>query len=48
MSPFDKIGPRYIGEASCKENENAYPIKSVEEREISIHPVMKVEQKCSR
>jgi hypothetical protein len=47
-SPFNKAGLGYIGEASCKEDANANPNKSVEERGSSTQPVMKVEEKCSR
>jgi hypothetical protein len=46
-SPFNKASLGYIGEASCKEDENSNTYKSVEERGISTKLVMKVEEKCS-
>jgi hypothetical protein len=47
-SPFDKACFGYIGEASCKEDENSNPNNTIEERGISTLPVNKVEEKCSR
>jgi len=47
-SPFNKEGLGYIGEASWKEDENVNPIKSIEERERSTQPVIKIEEKCFR
>jgi hypothetical protein len=47
-SPLDKEGFGYIGEASCKEDANSNPNKSVEVKGISTPPVKKIEQKCSR
>jgi hypothetical protein len=44
----DKAGFGYIGEASCKEDANANPNKSVEERGSSTLPIKKVEEKCYR
>jgi hypothetical protein len=47
-SSFNKACLRYIGEASCKEDANANPNKSVEAKGSSAQPIMKVEEKCSR
>jgi hypothetical protein len=47
-SPFNKSGLGYIGETSCKEDGNANPSKSIEERGSSTQPVKKVEEKCYR
>ena len=47
-SSFNKTSLGYVGEASCKENENTNTYKNVEESGSSTQPVMKVEEKCSR
>jgi hypothetical protein len=47
-SPFDKAGFGYIGEASCKEDENVNPNKSIEERGSSTQPIKKDEENYSR
>jgi hypothetical protein len=46
-SPFDKVGIRYIAEASCKEYENANPDKRVEERGRSTPLIKKFEENFS-
>jgi hypothetical protein len=45
-SPFNKIGLGHIGEASCKEDANANPIKSIEERGCSTPSIKKDEEKA--
>jgi hypothetical protein len=47
-SHFNKESLGYIGEASCKEDENTNPNKSIEERGRSTQRIIKGEDKSSK